>query len=79
MYINTYIQYLEKWYWWTYLKGRNGDADIENGLVEILREGKGGANWDSSIDIYTLSCIKCIAGRMLIYKSGISAWPFVTT
>ena len=31
-YINTYICNLEKWYWWTYLQGRNGDADVENRL-----------------------------------------------
>ena len=23
----------ERWYWWTYLQGRNGGANIENGLV----------------------------------------------
>ena len=26
--------YLEKWYRWTYLQGRNRDADIENGRVD---------------------------------------------
>ena len=31
--INTNIQTLERWYWWTYLQGSNGDADIENRLV----------------------------------------------
>ena len=32
LHINTYIWNLERWYWWTYLKGSNGDADIENRL-----------------------------------------------
>ena len=27
-YINAYIWNIEKWYWWTYLQGSNGDADI---------------------------------------------------
>ena len=44
---------LEKWYW-SYLQERNGDADIENGLVDIVAEGKSGMNGESSIDIYTL-------------------------
>ena len=26
-YANSYIWNLEKWYWWTYLQGRNRDAD----------------------------------------------------
>ena len=35
----------------------NGDTDIENGLVDTMREGEGGTNRESSIDIYTLSCV----------------------
>ena len=27
-----------------YLKGRNRDTDIENGLVDTVREGEGGTN-----------------------------------
>ena len=30
--VNTYIWNLEKWYWWTYLKGSSEDTDIENNL-----------------------------------------------
>lgn len=30
----------------------------ENGLVGIVREGEGGTDWESSIDIYTLSYVK---------------------
>ena len=29
-YINAYIWNLERWYWWTYLQGGSGDADVEN-------------------------------------------------
>ena len=41
-YINAYTQNLEKWYWWTYLQGRNRDAGINNRLVDTLGEGEGG-------------------------------------
>ena len=27
-YVNIYIWNLERWYWWTYLQGSNGDTDI---------------------------------------------------
>ena len=36
MYINTYIWNLEKWYWWTYLQGRNGHANVENGFMKTV-------------------------------------------
>ena len=31
---------------------------LENGLVDMADEGEGGMNWESSIDIYKLSCVK---------------------
>ena len=34
------------------LQGRNGDADIENGLVDTAGEGEGGTDRENSIDIY---------------------------
>ena len=42
--INTYIWYLEKWYPWTYVQGKNRDAGKENRLVDTLGELKGGMN-----------------------------------
>ena len=39
-YINAYIWNLERWYGWTYLQGRNRDA--ENRLVGTVGEGEGG-------------------------------------
>ena len=42
---------LETQYSWTYLQGRNGDTDIQNGLVDTAGEGEGGKNWESIIDI----------------------------
>ena len=34
LYIDAYryMWNLERWYWWTYLQGNNGEADIENKL-----------------------------------------------
>ena len=44
---------LEKWYTRTYLKGRNRDADIENGNADG-GEGECGMNWEIRCDIKTL-------------------------
>ena len=57
-YIKAYIWNLEKWYWWTYLQGKNGDTDIENRLVGAVGEGERRMNGESSIDMYTLPCVK---------------------
>ena len=38
--------------------GKYGGIDIENRLVDTVGEGKSGKNGESSIDIYTLLCIK---------------------
>ena len=35
------------------LVGRNGDADIENGLVDTVGEGRSGTNGESSIEVHT--------------------------
>ena len=56
--IHAYIWNLEKQYWWTYLQGRNWDADRQNKLVDKAGEGEGRLNWESSVDIYTLSRVK---------------------
>ena len=41
IYINAYMWNLERWYWWTYFQGSNGDADIENRLVDTMWEERG--------------------------------------
>ena len=51
--INTYVWNLEKWYLWTYFRGRNGDTDREQ-TCRPSREREGGTNWKSSIETYTL-------------------------
>ena len=37
--------------------GRNSEADIEKGHVDKDKD-KGGMIWETSIDIYTLPCVK---------------------
>ena len=37
--------------------GRNRDADIENRLMNTARAGEDGTNGESSIEIYTSSCV----------------------
>ena len=47
-----------KMYWWTYLQGSDGDADIENRLVDTLGEGEDGTNGESSMGTCTLPYVK---------------------
>ena len=57
LYINSYIWNLERCYWWTYLQGSSGDADIENRLLDTVWEREGGMIWESSIEtLYTTIC-----------------------
>ena len=67
-YIKAHMWNLGKWYWWTYLQGRNGDIDIENRLVNTAGEGEGGINWESSMDIYTLPRVKQTASGKLLHN-----------
>ena len=57
VYSCMYMESREK-YWWAYLQGRNGDADVENGLVDTVWERRSGPNGKSSINRYTLLCVK---------------------
>ena len=51
--INAYIWNLERWYQRTHLQGSNGDAYIENRLVDTVGEGESGINWESSIETWS--------------------------
>ena len=59
-YINAYLWNLERWYWWTYLQGSNGDKDIENRLMNTSKgeEGEGGLYGESTMETYILPCVK---------------------
>ena len=52
--------------------GRSKDTDVEHGFVDTVREGEGGMNGKSSINMYTLSCVRWIAGGTLLYNTGAS-------
>ena len=77
-YINAYIWNLERWYWWTYLQGRNRDVDIENRLVDTIGEGEGGKNWESGFEPYILPYVKqmLIVNGNLLYdrKLNLEGW-----
>ena len=49
---------VERWYWWAYLQGSNRDAGTEKRLVDTVKEGEGGTNWESSMETYTLQYVK---------------------
>ena len=49
-YINAYKWNLEKWYWWTFLEGRNRYTDAEERLVCPSGVGEGGTNWENSME-----------------------------
>ena len=44
---NTSIWNLEKWYWWTYLQGRQWGTDTENTLVDT--KGKESRGWTERV------------------------------
>ena len=52
LYVNTCIWNLERWYWWTYLQGKSGDADIEGRYT--VWKGEGVMTWENSMERYTL-------------------------
>ena len=54
LYINEYVWNLEILYWWIYLQSSSGDTDMENGLVDTVREGEGGTSWKSNGETYIL-------------------------
>ena len=43
---------------------------VENELVDTVGEGEGGTNWESSIDIYTLSSVKQWVGSCYITQGA---------
>ena len=71
LYINAYVWNLEKCYSWTYLQGRNRDADVEN----TSGHGRvGGAGWTGR---WEWTCARCPVwnkdGGDLTHSAGSSA------
>ena len=56
--ILTYIWNLKRWLWWIYFQGINGETDLENRSMDIVRgeEGEGGMYGESNIEIYNTMC-----------------------
>ena len=66
---------LEKWCRWTYLQGRNRDADVENRPMDMCGDG---INWEIGIDVYTLPCVNQLVGSSCISQGaqlGALWWP----
>ena len=61
------------WITTIYFQGRNRGADIENRCVNTGNEEGCGMKGKIGIDIYTVPCVKQIAGRKLLYITGSSA------
>ena len=52
------------------MPARNGQADIEKGLLDTVGEGESGMNGESSINIYTLPYVKQRAGEKWLFNTG---------
>ena len=76
-YINEYIQNLERWYWWPYIRDSKRDTDVKNSLLDSEGEGEGGMIWENSTETCILSYVKQIPspGSMLETRcSGLEHW-----
>ena len=54
------------------MQGRNGGADVENGVVHKVGEGERRTNRESSIDIYTVEYYLAI--RRNKFESVVAKW-----
>ena len=61
------------------MKGKNGDTDVENGLVDTVGERESGMKGESSISIFTPSGIRRIAGEKLLYSTWSPVWHSLMT
>ena len=61
------------------MQGRNRDADIEKGLMDMAGEEDSGTNRESSTDMYTPACVKQTASGKLLHSTGSPAGCSVMT
>ena len=66
---SLYVESKKKMYKWTSLQKRERVTDVENNLM-VNKEKRGGINWETGIDIYTLLYIKQITNKDLLYNEG---------
>ena len=62
-----------------YFQGRNGEADTENRLVDIVGEEEGGTKWKSSIETCSKPYVRQLASGKMLYNAGSSPQCSVTT
>ena len=77
-YISAYIWNLERWYWWTYLQGSDGDADVENRFMD-QGVGKENVGWMERITWKLLSCFSCVqlfATLWTVESARLCPWDF---
>ena len=58
MYTNAYIWNLERWYWWIYFQGSNGETNIENRPKDMGggEAGEGEMNGEINMEVYNTIC-----------------------
>ena len=52
------------------MQRNNGDAEVENGLLDTTEEGESGTHGEGSISIYILSRAKWIAREKFLCNTG---------
>ena len=70
LYINAYIWNLERWNWWSYMQGSEGDTAVNNRLLASVGEGEGGMIWENSIETHTLPHIKSMTSASSMHEAG---------
>ena len=71
-----YVESKKKSYELTYLQKRNRLIDLEN---ELMARGKGGIEWESGVDRYTLLYLEWITNKDQLYSTGNSAQCYIKT
>ena len=66
----------KKSYELTYLQKRNRLIDLE---TELMARGKGGIEWESGVDRYTLLYLEWITNKDQLYSTGNSAQCYIKT
>ena len=61
------------------MQGNKGDTDIENRLVDTVREGEAGGNLERSMETDTLPHVKQTASGSFLYDAGSSNQCSVAT
>ena len=55
----------KKWYWWSYLLSRNRDTGVKNKRMDTKGLRRGGMNWETGIDKYTLLTLRSVNRKLM--------------